>query len=225
MTNIVFEIGAAEGRHRRQAFGHGVHGHQSAVGVIPLNSAAFIQRRPVAARCIDGGAVRPAAIGVGGLDLDEHPAVHGIARVRVVVISIDDEARRVRAIERTPVYTCVTVTLRTRATSAGFNRGAGSSSSMGALASFGSGIVRLPRPAPIVPAPRGRDRCPPGEPADERRDVGLRRLRRPAIDARVVTGIVLVAVSVVGGLRIDPRTGAGHRGSSWRRPTSMPATC
>jgi Flp pilus assembly protein CpaB len=30
----------------------------------------------------------------------------------------------------------------------------------------------------------------------------VRRLRRPAIDARVVTGIVLVAVSVVGGIRL-----------------------
>ena len=31
---------------------------------------------------------------------------------------------------------------------------------------------------------------------------GLRRLRRPTVDARVVTGIVLVAVSVIGGLRL-----------------------
>ena len=32
--------------------------------------------------------------------------------------------------------------------------------------------------------------------------IRLRRLRRPAIDARVITGIVLVAVSVIGGLRL-----------------------
>ena len=32
--------------------------------------------------------------------------------------------------------------------------------------------------------------------------LGLRRLRVPALDARVVTGIVLVAVSVVGGIRL-----------------------
>ena len=32
--------------------------------------------------------------------------------------------------------------------------------------------------------------------------IGLRRLRRPAIDVRVIAGIVLVAVSVVGGLRM-----------------------
>jgi Flp pilus assembly protein CpaB len=39
--------------------------------------------------------------------------------------------------------------------------------------------------------------------------VGLRRLRRPSIDVRVVTGVVLVAVSVVGGLRMtrDPQPG------------------
>jgi Flp pilus assembly protein CpaB len=39
--------------------------------------------------------------------------------------------------------------------------------------------------------------------------VGLRRLRRPAIDVRVVAGIVLVAVSIVGGLRMTREPAPG----------------
>jgi pilus assembly protein CpaB len=41
--------------------------------------------------------------------------------------------------------------------------------------------------------------------------LGLRRLRRPTIDARVVAGIVLVAVSVVGGLQISRGPEPGTR--------------
>jgi len=38
--------------------------------------------------------------------------------------------------------------------------------------------------------------------------LGVRKLRTPTIDARVVTGIVLVAVSVVGGIRLTQAPGA-----------------
>ena len=41
--------------------------------------------------------------------------------------------------------------------------------------------------------------------------VGLRRLHRPSVDVRVVAGIVLVAVSVVGGLRMTRGPGPGTR--------------
>jgi Flp pilus assembly protein CpaB len=41
--------------------------------------------------------------------------------------------------------------------------------------------------------------------------VGLRKLRLPGVDARVVTGIVLVAISIVGGLRLARGPEAGVR--------------
>ena len=53
---------------------HGVLGHELAFRIVALDATAFVQRRPVAALCIHGRAVGPAAIGRRGLELRQTPA-------------------------------------------------------------------------------------------------------------------------------------------------------
>ena len=78
------------------SYRHGVVGHEFAVRIVALYAAAFIQRCPVATLCIDRRAVRPAAIGRGGLELPRTPAgFSAVPEAAIVVVSIDDKARRI----------------------------------------------------------------------------------------------------------------------------------